>query len=309
MRYLVTGGAGFIGSNVVRELLAQGHEVVVLDDFSTGRASNLAGLSGEVEVVRGSITDAGAVRAAIRGCAGAFHLAAVASVQRSIDEPGWCHEVNVTGALNVLQCAKEMGVSRVVLSSSAATYGEADAFPLDEGVAGKPISPYGMHKLFNEYYAWLYAHNGWVETVCLRYFNVYGPRQDPQGEYAAVVPKFITAVLGGIKPKVFGDGMQSRDFLYVGDVARANWAAMNAQGCSGQVFNVCAGLENSLLDLLTAIGRATGKPVEPHFMPARAGDIRRSVGNPAAAERVLGFKARVSFEEGLANTVEYFGAN
>jgi len=306
MKYLVTGGAGFIGSAVVRRVLKEGAEVVVLDDFSTGKQANLAGLEGPLTVVKGSITSADDVRKAMSGCDGVFHLAAVASVQRSLDDPMTCHQVNVTGALQILQVAKELGLRRAVFSSSAATYGDLDAFPLIESFEGMPISPYGMHKLFNEYYARLYANSEWLETVCLRYFNVFGPRQDPNGEYAAVVPKFVTAALEGRRPKVFGDGLQSRDFLFVEDVAEANWRAMNAPGASGQTFNVCAGNEASLLDLIQALSEATGRTVQPEFLPARSGDIRRSVGNPSAALRVLGFKAQVSLAQGLGRTLDYF---
>lgn len=306
MRYLVTGGAGFIGSAVVRTVLANGAEVVVLDDFSTGKEANLSGISGPLTLVRGSITNPADVRRAMSGCQGVFHLAAVASVQRSMTQPLVCHDVNVTGTLTALQAAKELGVSRIVLSSSAATYGELDSFPLTEGMHGMPISPYGMHKLFDEYYAKLYSNSGWVQAVCLRYFNVFGPRQDPNGEYAAVVPKFVEAALAGRQPKVFGDGQQSRDFLFVEDVARANWLAMTIAGANGNTYNVCAGNEASLLRLLEALGSALGHTIQPEFLPARSGDIRRSVGSPQAIKRDLGFVASVTLEEGLARTIEFF---
>ncbi len=305
MRYLVTGGAGFIGSAVVRRVLSQGAEVVVLDDFSTGKESNLSGVHGRLTLVRGSITNPVDVRRAMAGCKGVFHLAAVASVQRSMNEPIVCHDVNVTGALCILQAAKDLGVQRVVLSSSAATYGELDTFPLTEEMSGMPISPYGVHKLFDEYYARLYANSGWTQAVCLRYFNVFGPRQDPNGEYAAVVPKFVAAALSGKKPVIFGDGKQSRDFLFVEDVARANWCAMTSPVANGHVYNVCAGHESSLLQLLEALSAAMGSPVVPDFQPARTGDIRRSVGSPEAA-RSIGFSAEVSLEEGLGRTLDYF---
>lgn len=306
MRYVVTGGAGFIGSTLVRHLLSAGHEVLVLDDFSTGKEANLAGVSGPLTVVRGSIADAAFVGEHVRGADGVFHLAAVASVQKSLEEPLSCHSVNVTGTVNVLDAARANGVPRVVLSSSAAVYGEADDFPLSETVPVGPISPYGVHKLMNEFYARLYSESGWLETVCLRYFNVYGPRQDPDGDYAAVVPKFITSVLSGEGPTIFGDGRQSRDFMYVEDVAAANLAAMTTAGASGCVFNVCAGIETDLLQLLEAIQLGAGTALEADFAPARVGDIRRSVGSDRALRQTLSLPPWRSVAEGLAATVESY---
>jgi UDP-glucose 4-epimerase len=306
MRTVVTGGAGFIGSALVRLLLERGHQVVVLDDFSTGKEENLAGLGDGLTMARGSIADAAFVDRCVEGADGIFHLAAVASVQKSLDDPLGCHEVNVTGALNVLAAAKKTGAKRVVFSSSAAVYGEADAFPLAESVPCRPISPYGLHKQINEEYARLYAERGWVETVCLRYFNIYGPRQDPNGDYAAVVPKFITAVLSGGQPVIFGDGKQSRDFMYVEDVAAMNLRAMTAPAISGRIFNICAGVETDLLGLLDAIRSAAGSPVEPRFEPVREGDIRRSVGSDAAIRTALSPPPWTSVREGLARTVEWY---
>ncbi len=306
MRYVVTGGAGFIGSALVRHLLEAGHDVVVLDDFSTGKDANLAGVAGPLTIARGSIVDAPFVQATLQGADGVFHLAAVASVQRSLDDPLFCHAVNVTGTLNVLEAARANKVSRVVLSSSAAIYGEADDFPLAETVPAAPISPYGVHKFMNEQYAQLYASLGWLETVCLRYFNVFGPRQDPNGDYAAVVPKFITSVLAGESPSIFGDGGQSRDFMHVSDVAAANLAAMSAQDVSGQVFNVCAGIETDLLQLLEAIQAGAGTALKPIFAPARIGDIRRSVGSDQAIRRALPLAPWLPVAKGLARTVQSY---
>jgi UDP-glucose 4-epimerase len=303
MRYVVTGGAGFIGSALVRHLLEAGHEVVVLDDFSTGKEANLAGVSGPLTIAHGSIVDAPFVKKTLRGADGVFHLAAVASVQRSLDDPLFCHSVNVTGAVNVLDAARENGVPRVVLSSSAAVYGEADDFPLAETVPAGPISPYGVHKLMNELCARLYSELGWVETVCLRYFNVFGPRQDPNGDYAAVVPKFITSVLAGESPTIFGDGGQSRDFMHVSDVAATNLVAMSTRGVAGMVFNVCAGVETNLLQLLEAIQKGAETAIEPIFAPARVGDIRRSVGSDRAIRQALVLPPWVPVVQGLVSTV------
>jgi len=286
--------------------LGAGHEVVVLDDFSTGKEANLAGVSGPLTVARGSIADAAFVAQHVVGADGIFHLAAVASVQRSLDEPLYCHSVNVTGTVNVLEAARDNGVRRVVLSSSAAVYGEADDFPLAETVPAGPISPYGVHKYMNELGARLYADLGWLETVCLRYFNVFGPRQDPNGDYAAVVPKFITSVLAGEAPTIFGDGGQSRDFMYVEDVAATNLAAMQGSNVSGRVFNVCAGVETNLLQLLAAIQAAAETGLEPIFAPARVGDIRRSVGLDRSICEALSLPPWVSVANGLDATVRAY---
>jgi len=305
MRYLVTGGAGFIGNALVRRLLRDGHQVVVLDDLSTGRVENLDGVD-VVEMRVTSVTNEKDVGEVAKHVDGAFHLAAVASVQKSLDEPVRCHEVNVTGTLNLLQAMRLARGKRVVLSSSAAVYGEAADFPLSEKAAGAPISPYGLHKLIGEQYCRLYARSGWTEAVALRYFNVYGPRQDPNGEYAAVVPKFITRVAGGLPPVIFGDGKQTRDFLFVEDVVEANIAAMQAPGVSGTVFNVASGVETSLLDLVDALSEATGRKITPEFRAARTGDVLRSVGDGALAARVLGFKPKVTLAEGIRKTLGHF---
>ena len=307
MKYLVTGGAGFIGSNLVRRLLRLGHHVVVLDDLSTGRRENLADVVSTVEFVQASITDFTAVLSAAKGVDGVFHLAAVASVQKSLDDPVGCHDVNVTGALNVMEAARRCGATRVVLSSSAAVYGEARNFPLQETEVCRPISPYGLHKLTNENYGRLYSDAGSLEVVSLRYFNVYGPHQDPQGEYAAVVPKFVTAAVAGEQPLIFGDGGQSRDFMFVEDVANANWLAMVTPGIAGEIINICAGLEISLLELVDALSHALGRTIEPRFLPPREGDIRRSVGDCARAMQLLGITGWTSVADGLAKTVEWYG--
>ena len=306
MRYLVTGGAGFIGSALVRRIVEEGHEAVVLDDLSTGRKENLAGIEGGVTLVEGSITESRLVAAQAAGVDGIFHLAAVASVQRSLTEPEFSHEVNVTGTLHVLEAARQHGVRRVVLSSSAAVYGEADSFPLTEDEPCRPISPYGLHKLINEGYGRLYSDSGWTEAVALRYFNVFGPRQDPDGDYAAVVPKFIAAMLGGKAPTVFGDGRQSRDFLYVDDVAGANWHAMATPGVPFGPYNVAAGIETDLLDLIGALADVSGQAVTPVFAAARSGDIRRSVGLDERIRRFLPVPKWLSVAEGLGRTLSWY---
>jgi len=306
MRFLVTGGAGFIGCNLVRYLLSEGHQVRVVDDLSAGKLDNLAEVAEAVEFHHAAIEDFELMKELSAGIDGVFHLAAVASVQKSIDDPAYCHGVNVTGTLNVLEAARRNGIGRVVLSSSAAVYGEATDFPLRETEVCVPISPYGLHKLVNEQYGRLYTLNGWVDVVALRYFNVFGPRQDPNGDYAAVVPKFITAVVRGTAPTIFGDGGQSRDFMYVRDVAKANLLAMTGQGLAGEVINVCAGREASLLDLVKGLSAIFGYRIEPVFGPARLGDIRRSVGDCSNALELLGIDDWISVEEGLAGTCEWY---
>jgi len=313
MRYVVTGGAGFIGSAVARKLAAEGHDVVVLDDLSTGKRENLhnaeVGMRNaepRLSVVRGSVADAALVKDCVEGADGVFHLAAVASVQRSLDEPGNCHEVNVTGTLNVLEAARKCGVRRVVLSSSAAVYGDNPALPLTENERPAPISPYGLHKQIGEEYGKLYTRRGWVEVAALRYFNVFGPRQDPAGDYAAVIPKFISALVAGKQPTVFGDGLQTRDFLYVEDVVKANILAMQVREAAGETFNICAGCETSLLDLLAELGGIMEKKPGPVFLPAREGDIRRSMGDCSKAVCALKPGAWTAFPHGLRKTVDWF---
>lgn len=306
MKYLVTGGAGFIGNAVARFVARLGHKVVVLDDLSTGKEGNLDGIQGDVELIRASVTDADSVARCAHGADGIFHLAAVASVQKSLTDPVGCHEINVTGTLNVLEAARKKRVPRVVFSSSAAVYGEADRFPLDELEPPQPISPYGLHKLIGEQYGRLYTQSGWTDVVSLRYFNVFGPRQDPNGEYAAAVPKFITAMLSGNAPKLFGDGLQSRDFMYVNDVAHANFLAMTADNLPQHTVNICSGQETSLLDLLEALGQATGLKPEPELHPPREGDIRRSVGRPDKARKLLGLPTPGPLFETIKETVDWY---
>lgn len=304
MKYLVTGGAGFIGSSLVRMLAAAGHEVVVADDLSTGREKNLEGVAGGVELRSGSIEDAAYVRRCARGADGIFHLAAVASVPRSMEEPGFCHKVNVTGAANVLEAARLEGVARVVLSSSAAVYGDSDNFPLTEQEPCKPISPYGQHKVTCEQYGALYTRLGWTESVALRYFNVFGPRQSPAG--GAAIPNFVTSILEGKKPRITGDGTQSRDFLFVDDVARANILAMTSRGVAGMAFNTCSGKGTSLLTLMEALSRTSGRSVDPEFLPARPGDILHSYGAGEKAAEALGFTPVTSLDEALEQTMAWY---
>lgn len=302
---LVTGGAGFIGSTLVRVLLDAGVAVRVLDDLSAGRRENLAGLEGRLRFHKADVRDPRAVADAVRGADAVFHLAAVASVQRSIDDPVGTHGVNVVGTVTVLEAARAAGVPRVVLACSAAAYGLNPALPLSEDEPTAPISPYGLHKAICERYGALYTAERGLDVTALRFFNVYGPRQDPAGEYAAVVPRFIHAMAAGRAPTIYGDGTQTRDFCYVEDVARAMTLAATAPGAPGGVFNVAAGTETSLLDLVAAINKALGAAFEPCFEAARSGDIHRSLAAVSRASQVLDFSAAVSLEEGLARSTAH----
>jgi nucleoside-diphosphate-sugar epimerase len=306
MKVLVTGGAGFIGSNLVRALLARGDEVRVLDNFSTGLRANLAGLSDDVELVEGELRSYERVHNAVRGVEVVFHLGALGSVPRSVQDPLTSSAVNVEGTLNVLLAARDEGVRRVVFASSSSIYGNQDEFPLRESVPPDPISPYGVAKLAAERYCVSFARvYSSFETVALRYFNVFGPRQDPRSQYAAVIPLFVTAIAAGEPVTIFDDGEQSRDFTYIDNVVAANLLAAEAPGASGRIFNVSAGAPASVNELAERIGQLLGKPVERTHLPPRPGDVRRSWADVSAAREVLGFEPSVSLEEGLRRTADF----
>lgn len=308
MKYLVTGGAGFIGSHIVTALVERGDEVRVLDNLSTGTLKNLAHLGGKVELVEGDVTDAAQVDQAVRGVDFVFHEAAMASVPRSIAEPLASHAACATGTLTVLDAARRHGVRRVVYAASSSAYGNDPKMPKRETDPPAPISPYAAAKLAGEMYCQAFAAAYGLETVALRYFNVFGPRQDPNGEYSAVIPKFVSMMLAGQRPTVFGDGGQSRDFVYVADVVAANLAAASTPGASGQVFNVACGRQSSLLELLASINGALGTKIEPIFAPPRAGDVRESVADITAARTVLGYQPKFDFDEGLRLSIDYYRA-
>ena len=305
-RYLITGGAGFIGSNLAHALVARGDHVRILDDFSTGRDENLRGLDGRVEVVRASITDEQPLAQAIAGVDYVLHEAALPSVQRSVEQPIESDRNNVYGTLCVLEAARKAGVKRVVYAASSSAYGETPTLPKVETMAPDPLSPYAVAKLAAELYCKVYFINYGLETVALRYFNVFGPRQDPNSHYAAVIPKFITAALQGEQPLIYGDGLQSRDFCYIENVVEANLLACQARDAAGKVFNVACGQQTTLLDAVSSVGRILGKTVEPRFAPARSGDIRHSLADIGRARSILGYTARVDFAEGLRRTVAWY---
>lgn len=302
---LVTGGAGFIGSHLVRALLARGWRVRVLDDFSTGREENLRGLHGPLEIREGDLRDHQALEEVLRGVEVVFHQAAFISVPASMEDPLTCHAVNADGTARLLEQARRAGVSKVVLASSAAVYGDATDFPLQETLPYRPLSPYAASKAANEVYARLYTLAFGLPVVALRYFNVYGPHQRPDSPYAAAIPIFIRRMLDGRPPTVFGDGTQRRDFIFVDDVVRANLLAAERSEADGEVLNICTGTEVSLLDLLAVLRDLIPGAPEPEFAPPRPGDIYRSVGDPTKAERLLGFRAQTPLREGLAQVVEW----
>jgi nucleoside-diphosphate-sugar epimerase len=301
MKVLVTGGAGFIGSNLVRSLLERGDEVRVLDNFSTGSRANLDGL--EVEIVEGELRSYERVHNAVRGSETVFHLGALGSVPRSVQDPLTSSAVNVEGTLNVLLAARDEGVRRVVYSSSTSVYGSSREMPTSESSPPDPISPYGVAKLAAERYCVAFSRvYESFETVVLRYFNVFGPRQSPFSQYAAVIPLFITAIAAGEPVTIHGDGEQSRDFTYVDNVVDATIRAAGAEGANGRAFNVAGGAPASVSHVAETIGGILGKPVEKRFEPRRAGDIRDSWADLTAAREVLGYEPSVPLEDGLRRT-------
>lgn len=304
--YLVTGGAGFIGSAISRALVRRGDKVRILDDFSSGKRENLADIAGSVEVIEGSILDDTALAHAIEGVKIVFHEAAIPSVPKSMAEPVENHEANATGTLKVLQAAKKAGVQRLVYAASSAAYGSDPRLPKVETMVTGPISPYGGSKLAGEIYCQVYAAAYGLPTVCLRYFNVFGPRQDPQSEYAAVIPKFITLALAGRTLIIFGDGTQSRDFCYIDNVVEANLKAAAAPGAGGGVYNIACGVATTLDDVVRVIGEILGRKLEARHDPERAGDIKHSVADISAARAALGYTAAVSFAEGMRRTVDWY---
>ncbi len=296
--YLITGGAGFIGSHVAEALIRRGDSVRVFDNFASGRRANLAHLP-EVTVVEGDIRDAPLTRQVMAGVDYVIHLAALVSVTQSIRDPFLTHQVNVTGTLNVLTAAREHHVKRVVLASSCAVYGDNPDLPFTEESVTRPMSPYAASKLIGEVYCQTTYRVYGLSTVCLRYFNVYGPRQDPDGEYAAVIPKFMQRIKQGHPPTIYGNGLQTRDFIYVGDVVRANLLACAREEAAGQVLNVASGRGVSLLELVAILNELCGAHFTPQFEPARAGDILHSRGDGARLAAVLGIQPSTPLAAGL----------
>ncbi len=305
-KYLVTGGAGFIGSHIATALVERGDSVRVLDNLSTGTKANLAHLGGKVDLIEGDLLDRSAVDQAVEGVDVVYHQAALASVPRSVLKPLDTNAACVTGTLNVLDASKEAGVGRVVYAGSSSAYGNQPHMSKRESDLAMPLSPYAAAKLAGELYCRAFTATYGLETVVIRYFNVFGPRQDPKSEYSAVIPLFVTAMLAGKRPTVFGDGLQSRDFTYIDNVVAGNLAAADAPNAAGKVFNVACGRQFSLLDLLASINRVLETNIEPIFADARAGDVKESLADITAARGVLGYEPVVSFEEGLRRSIEYY---
>lgn len=307
VRYVITGGAGFIGSHIAEQLAARGNsDVIALDDLSSGGEKNLLHLGQRVRLIRGDIRDRTAVAAAFKGCEIVFHQAAFVSAFDSYNRPDDVHEINIQGTWNVLDAASKAGVRRVVLASSAAVYGPACALPNREDMLPAPESPYAISKACNEYQARLFARHHGLETVCLRYFNAFGPRQDPSSEYSGVISRFVDAVREDKRPVVFGDGLQTRDFISVQDVALANIRAAHAPACgAGEALNIGTGRETSLLDVLRALEDACGRKLTPEFRKTREGDIRRSVAAVDRARELIGFEASDDFTNAIARLLAH----
>ncbi|HEV2971245.1 MAG TPA: SDR family oxidoreductase [Pirellulales bacterium] len=305
-KVLVTGGAGFIGSHVVDALVRRGDQVRVLDNLSTGNLANLAEVRGRIEFIEADLNDAAAVARAVEGADCIFHEAALASVPRSVERPLETHAACVTGTLVLLDAARKAGVRRLVYAASSSAYGNQPAASKRESDLPMPISPYGAAKVAAEYYCQAFAAMEEIETVALRYFNVFGPRQDPNSEYSAVIPRFITLMLGDKRPTIFGDGNQSRDFTFVGDVVAGNLLAGDAPNVSGRVFNIATGHQVNLLELISALNRLLDTDVAPIFAPPRAGDVRESLADITLARQHLRYEPSVRFDEGLRRSIDYY---
>lgn len=304
--YLVTGGAGFIGSHIAHKLVAMGEKVRILDNFSEGKVENLSGIEDKVETIFGDLLDQAVVRKAMEGVEVVFHQAAMRSVPLSVENPGLVNRVNVEGTMNVLIAARDMGVRRVVYASSSSVYGSSPVLPKCETQTPNPISPYAVSKLTGEYYCRVFTELYGLETVSLRYFNVYGPRQDPASQYAAVIPRFIQWAFQGEPLEVHGDGLQSRDFAYIDNVVKANLQAAYSHDGIGGAFNVGHGEAHTLLDLVHLLEDILGTELQLLHTPTRAGDVRHTLADISQAQQCLGYEPEASFEEGLTRTVEYF---
>ncbi len=306
---LITGGAGFIGSHLVDKLVQLGAKVRVLDDFSTGKKENIAHLieRGEIELMEGSLTDPKAVKRAVEGVEFVFHQGAIPSVPRSVEDPLTTHQVNATGTLLLLLAARDARVKRVVFASSSSVYGDTPTLPKREDMTPNPKSPYALSKLVGEHLCTLFWELYGLETVSLRYFNIFGPRQDPTSQYAAVIPRFITALIQGKPPTIYGDGEQTRDFTFVENCVHANLLAAKAEGVAGEVFNVGAGRQTSINELFKLIRSLIGADhIDPIYAPPRPGDVRHSLADIKKAQKLLGYQPLISLEEGLRKTIDWF---
>lgn len=301
---LVTGGAGFIGSHLVTHFLAAGHHVRVLDDFSTGRRENLAHAGDKVDLHAADMCDPAACEIACRDMEFVFHEAAIPSVPKSVDEPRASHDANITGTFNLLQASVACKVRRFIYAASSSAYGDTEESPKHEGIKPTPLSPYAVQKLAGEHYARAFFECYGLETLSLRYFNVFGPRQDPNSQYAAAIPAFVSAMLRGEQPTVYGDGTATRDFSYIDNAIHGNELAMNARRTEGEVVNIACGDQISVNQSVEAINRQLGTSIRPRYVDPRPGDIKHSCADIRFAGKMLGFAPIVSFEDGLARTIE-----
>jgi len=307
--YLVTGGAGFIGSHIAESLVKRGDRVRVLDNLSTGNRANIAQLENKLEFIEGDLCDYETTRRAVEGADIVFHEAAIPSVPRSVSEPRLNHDANVNGTFNLLMAAREAGAKRVVYAASSSAYGDTETLPKHEEMLPSPLSPYAAAKLFGEYYCQVFTRVYGLETVALRYFNVFGPRQDPSSPYSGVISKFVTALLAGETPVIYGDGEQSRDFTYIANVVDANLRAAEAPDAAGQVMNLGIGQRITLNQLLAELQKIIGTNLTPRYEAPRAGDVRHSLADISRAEKLLGYRPLVGFAEGLEHTVAWYREN
>ena len=308
MKYLVTGGAGFIGSNIVKELLLQGQDVRILDNFATGKRENILPLitNPHLTIIEGDLRSFHIVRAAVKGVDFILHQGALPSVPRSINDPITTNDVNILGTLNILEAAKEFRVKRVICASSSSIYGNSETLPKIETMSVNPMSPYALTKYAQERYCQIYYNLYGLETVALRYFNVFGPNQDPTSQYSAVIPKFIKLMREDKELVIYVDGTQSRDFTYVENVVFANILACNAKKAAGEVINIACGKSYTLLELVKMINEILGKNIEPRFAPERPGDVKHSLASIDKAKEFLSYEVKVDFKEGLTRTIDFF---
>lgn len=307
-RYLITGGAGFIGSNLVRFVLNQGHEVVVLDNFATGKRENLTEVIEDITFIEGDIRDKNIVAESLKDCCAVFHQAALGSVPRSVDDPVASHDANVNGTINILESCRAAGVQRIVFAASSSAYGNQPVSPKQEDMPILPISPYAASKVACEAYMQAYAAAYGMQTVSLRYFNVFGPRQNPFGAYAAVIPAFVSALLKGESPIIYGDGEQSRDFCYIDNICHANWLAAHApvENCTGRPFNIACNEAVTLNQILARLQGLLNTNISPVFSPPRAGDVKHSLADIRRAEEKIGYTPLVKFDQGLEQAIDWY---
>jgi UDP-glucose 4-epimerase len=304
--YLVTGGGGFIGSNIVEEFVRKSEKVKVLDNFSTGRRENIEPFLGDIELIEGDVRSYHIVREAVEGVDFILHQAALPSVPRSINDPISTNDVNVVGTLNILDTAKDAGVRRVVYASSSSIYGNSEVLPKRENMMPEPLSPYAVSKLAGEKYCQVFSRIYSLETVCLRYFNAFGPKQDPTSQYSAVIPKFIAMTLNGRPPTIYGSGLQSRDFTFVANVVDANLLACEASNVNGEVINIACGESSSILDLVEALNKLLNTKIVLEHLEARKGDVKHSLADIEKAKKLLNYYPKVSFKEGLRKTLDFY---